>query len=144
MTVRESPPSTAILLAAMMIVLGNTAGCQSGNSLSLQKVHGSVKYRGKPLDHGQVVFVPEQGTPGPPTIGVIRADGSFRMRTDEKEGAAQGRYHVMVHCREARAPSTKPQMVLLKSLIPEKYSNESSPLYFEVKPGENECPLSLE
>jgi hypothetical protein len=136
--------SRIVLAAVVLTVLGNTVGCPSRNSLSLQKVEGSVKYRGKLLEHGLVVFMPERGTPGSPAVGAIQADGSFRMQTNDQEGAAQGRHHVLVQCRESPAPPAKPQMVLLKSLIPEKYSNDASPLYFEVKTGENEYSISLE
>jgi hypothetical protein len=132
------------LALAVSVLFGNALGCTGSNSLSLQKVQGSVKYQGKSLDHGRVTFMPERGTPGPPAVGEIQSDGSFQMKTDEQEGAAEGRHHVLVQCRESPPPSAKPQLVLLKSLIPEKYSGDSSPLYFEVKPGENEYPLSLE
>jgi hypothetical protein len=133
----------ALALGAAL-VLGNFVGCNTGKALSLQEVRGSVRYRGKLLDHGRVVFMPVQGTPGPPAVGEIQPDGSFRMQTDEEEGASQGRHHVLVQCRQSPAPSAKPQMTLLKSLIPEKYANDASPLYYEVKPGKNEYPISLE
>jgi hypothetical protein len=137
-------PLKIVLAAAALIILGYAAGCGSDNLPSLQKVRGSVKYKGKSLDHGRVTFMPERGTPGPPAVGAIQPDGSFRMQTEEKEGVAQGRHRVLVQCREIPAPSAKPQLALLKSLIPEKYSSDASPLHFEVKTGENDYLISLE
>jgi hypothetical protein len=129
---------------AVSLVVGSLPGCSGRDAVSLQQVRGTVKYRGKSLDHGRVVFMPVQGMTGPPAIGEIQPDGSFQMQTDGKEGVAPGRRHVLVQCRESPAPTAKPQMVLLKSLIPELYSTDSSPLYFEVKSDRNEYSISLE
>jgi hypothetical protein len=130
------------MTVTVSILLGSVPGC-TDKSLSLQNVHGSVEYHGKLLNHGRVTFTPEQGAPGVPAVGEIQPDGSFRMETEEREGAIEGRYHVLVQCREPPPTSGKPQMALLKSLIPEIYSGDGSPLRFEVKPGDNEYAISL-
>ncbi|MBN2579154.1 MAG: hypothetical protein JXB10_09205 [Pirellulales bacterium] len=137
-------PIKIVFAVTAVGILANTAGCRSRKTVDLQKVQGSVQYRGKSLDHGRVVFVPVRGTSGPPALGEIQADGSFRMQTNEQEGAAEGKYKVMIQCREIPAPSANKQMILLKSLIPEKFSNDSSPFEFEVKPGVNQYPISLD
>jgi hypothetical protein len=126
--------------AAILIV----SGCQR-NSLPLAQVQGTVSFQGKPLQRGEVTFMPESGTPGPTAIGKIQADGSFKMQTLESAGAAIGRHRVMVHCRSPLTPEEARNLVIPKSLIPEKYSSEKdTPLRFEVKKGENKYRIVLE
>jgi len=132
-----------IALAAMVLT---AAGCGS-DDLPLAPVHGTVTYQGKPLDHGKVVFFPEAGTPGPQAVGAIESDGTFRMQTIGRDGAAVGRHRVLVHCRrparpEEQGPTGVPPS---ESLIPRKNSVlEDSPLRFEVKEGGNAYSISLE
>jgi hypothetical protein len=47
------------------------AGCGSGP----RRIHvvGEASYDGRPIDEGEIVFFPVDGTPGPSTGGVIRA-----------------------------------------------------------------------
>jgi hypothetical protein len=133
----------ALLHAALLAVLG---GCSSGD-LPLAPVHGTVTYQGKPLDHGLVVFIPERGTPGPQAVGTIQPDGTFRINTLQRDGAAVGRHRVLVHCRrQARREELGPAGVPpSEALIPGKYSAEAdSPLRFEVKEGPNEYAIVLE
>jgi hypothetical protein len=121
------------------------AGCSQGNSLRLATVTGSVTYRGKPLDHGTVVFTPQSGTPGPQAVGELDAGGKFRMRTAGRDGAAVGRHLVTVHCRRVVTPEEARRLVVGELLIPTKYANEvESPLRFEVKEGSNEDTIVLE
>jgi hypothetical protein len=133
-------PLGAVLIAAL--------GCGPGMPFALAPVEGTVTRQGQPLAHGRVVFQPQQGTPGPVAIGVIEPDGKFRMQTAGHDGVAMGQHLVTVHCREesnAAASQTSKQLLIPKSLIPEKYSNEAtSPLRFEVKEGKNEYPIVLE
>jgi hypothetical protein len=65
--------------------------------------------------------------------------------TGEKEGAAAGKFRVLVQCRKAPPASGPERLVLQPSLIPEKYANENtSPLTVEVKPETNDYPVDLE
>ena len=133
------------LLTLIAVVLVVAAGCGARDSLGLAPVTGTVTYDGKPLDHGNVVFFPEAGVPGPQAVGAIQSNGTFRMQTIGRDGAAVGRHRVMVHCRRPLRPEEERQMIVPESLIPEKYSSESnSPLRFEVKRGDNEYPIVLE
>jgi len=103
-------------------------------------VEGTVTYQGKPLTYGRVVFLPEQGTPGP--------DGSYRMKTVDRDGAALGWHRVTVHCRAGvivKEDQNRPESTVPKTRIPRKYSvADQSPLRFEVKEGRNEWPIVLE
>lgn len=120
------------------------AGCSSGG-LELAPVQGKVTYQGKPVTHGQVVFTPQDGTPGPQAIGQIQADGSFHMMTNDKKGAAVGPHKVTVHSRAHLTAEQTKALQVGKLLIPARYANEQeTPFRFEVKRGGNDCPLELE
>ncbi len=133
-----------------MGILVSAVGCTSGTPFPMATVKGTVTYQGKPLDHGRVVFLPEQGTPGPAAVGVIQSDGSFRVENAGREGAALGWHRVTVHCRgeltgEENRNRAASEFAVPKSLIPEKYSSaEQSPLRFEVKEGRNEWSIVLD
>jgi hypothetical protein len=136
----RNPPSTILLLVAAAL-----AGCGRDDSLRLATVTGTVTYRGKPLEHGTVVFTPKPGTPGPQSVGEIDANGKYRMRTAGRDGAPVGSHLVTVHCRRQVTPEEARRLVIGELLIPPKYANEvESPLHFEVKEGRNEYPISLE
>jgi hypothetical protein len=139
-------PSPKIVLAlAAAVILGSAAGCADRNSAPLLKVRGTVKYRGKLLDHGRVIFLPTPGVPGLPALGEIRPDGTYILQTGDKDGAAQGKYRVLIQCRKAGPSSERAKPVLPPSQIPEKYSDENaSPISIEVKPGVEEYPIVLE
>jgi hypothetical protein len=71
-------------------------GC-SNNGLTLGRVHGTVKYKGQPVKHGTVFFMPDESkaTVGPPAMGIITSDGSYVMSTDESgDGAIVGSHLV--------------------------------------------------
>jgi hypothetical protein len=59
-------------------------GCSAGNGLNLAKVRGKVTYKGEPIKHGTVFFMPDEakGTVGPPAVGSITSDGSYIMSTE--------------------------------------------------------------
>jgi hypothetical protein len=128
------------------MVLLPICGCGIRDRLSTSPVHGTVTYRGKPLERGTVVFLPEPGTPGPPAVSHVRADGSYQLSTLGQDGASIGRHRVLVHLRRQPTKAEERQMgVVLESLIPEKYSrDDQSPLRLEVKAGANEFPIVLE
>jgi hypothetical protein len=128
-------------LCAMLFL----TGCGSRDSLQLAPVHGTVTYRGKPLDHGEVVFNPLQGTPGPQSVGRIDGGGAFETRMAQRKGAPVGKHVVTVHCRRTPTEQERRGLVVTPSIIPDRYgSDQQSPLRFEVKPGNNNCPIALE
>lgn len=138
-----SGPVVGLMLVLAALVA--TAGCGSASNLPLGTVKGKVLYQGQTLDHGRVVFIPMEGTPGPQGVGQIESDGSFRIETGKHDGAAVGKHMVTVHCRREPTPEQARDMLFVpESLIPEKYSKEhESPLRFEVKQGANEYPIEL-
>ncbi len=133
-------------LAAVLALLG-LAGCGGSEFADLAPVSGTVTYQGKLLERGRVVLLPTGGTPGPAAVGAIRPDGSFRMKTLGHNGAAVGRHRVTVHLREelAEQPPYQVEIVVPKSLIPEKYGKvDQSGLVIDVQDGDNVYPIKLD
>jgi hypothetical protein len=117
---------------SIALAMFSANGCRQ-SSLNLAAVHGTVKYQGKALNRGNVVFTPEPGTPG-----------AFDMRTGEAAGAEVGKYRVTVHLRRILTPEEEKRLVIPEPLIPVKYLREDeTPLRFEVKSGSNEFPIEL-
>lgn len=136
-----------IRLAVVVIAASGPllAGCGNGGGLDLAPVEGVVTYEGRPLDHGQVVFMPSAGVAGPPAMGTIDANGEFSMQTAGREGAVIGDHRVTVHCRTPHQPGEEKSMVIKPSLIPEKYwKQDLSTLSFEVKNENNRYDIVLD
>jgi hypothetical protein len=142
---RLSKPLPSVLIVVAAAILGSITGCSNQGSVSLQKVQGTVKFRGKILDHGQVSFIPADGAAGQPALSEIHADGTYQLQTEGREGVPPGKYRVLIQCRQSSPASEKPKPVPMPSLIPEKYAAEKySPLIVEVKSSVNDYPLVLE
>ena len=134
-----------VFLPILFLLLGALFGCGSKDPFPLAPVQGTVSYQGKPLELGRVVFIPAKGTPGPQAVGKIEPDGSFRMSTANRDGAAIGQHVVTVHCRREPTPEEARNLVITESLIPLRYAQEdTTPLSFQVKEGRNELPIVLE
>lgn len=132
---------------AILFLLPIVCGCGPRCTIPLAKVSGSVTYKGKPLDHGRVVFTPEGGGSGVPAVGGIRKDGTFEMSVaGGHQGAPLGKFVVTVICYEKRPPEHDRDMAYRpQSVLPPKYTdNAQSTLRFEVKTGDNPCQLVLE
>jgi len=114
--------------AALACVL--LTGCEGGESL--MPVRGKVSYRGAPLRSGLVVFSAdaERGTDGPVACASIDFDGSYSLKTAEKEGIAPGWYRVTV----TAVADSRSEIPI--ELIPEKYRDpQLSGLQCQVKRG---------
>jgi hypothetical protein len=129
-----------MVLAAML----STLGCGSRGGLDLASVRGTVTYKGKPLDHGDVVFVPIEGTPGPQAMGTIGPDGSYAVKTAGKDGAAVGKHKVKVMSRRVVTPEEAKNLKIGELLTPPIYArDDATPLSFEVKKGDNTYSIEL-
>ena len=132
----------APLIGAALLAVG----CSSELPFPLATVEGTVAYQGKPIERGRVVFYPTAGTPGPTAVGMIEPDGTFRIQTLGRDGAAIGRHRITVHFCEVppAEQATASDGFVPRSLIPEKYTNpNTSGLWFEVQAGENVAPIEL-
>ncbi|MCA9247983.1 MAG: hypothetical protein KDA42_12730 [Planctomycetales bacterium] len=124
---------------AALTLLALTLGC--GNTRELGEVRGIVRYNGKPLEFGSVMFQPSAGRPA---VAQIQSDGTFVLSTPtEGDGAPVGQNQVRVTCYEIQKPgasvSDAEENAFGKSLIPEKYASyATSGITVDVKPGDNE------
>ena len=103
-------------------------------------VSGRVMLDDKPLAHATVVFEPlsAQTNPGPGSTGTTNANGEFSLQlmTGKGQGALVGKHKVSITAYEGggEAPSSSPDAVFRKALVPTKYNAESQ-LTFEVPAG---------
>ncbi len=141
------------------LVLALLAGCQEkSNRLPVYKASGVLKYRDKPLDRATVsLYCPANGAT---SYSMTNPNGEFVLSTYETgDGAPEGEYIVTVtkmtendddgsyidengDIHEKRGGGGGG----IRSLIPEKYSNqELSELRFTITPeGPNNVELNLQ
>jgi hypothetical protein len=101
------------------------AGCGKGEP-TLVPTEGRILYRGQPVDAGTVVFTPDpdRGNSGPIAWAEIQRNGSFRLKSDDRDGATLGWHRVTVAGASQR------------QTLPAHYRDpERSRLQREVKPG---------
>lgn len=110
----------------------------------LAPVTGTVTLDGKTVSQGVVRLTPDgtRATKGPTGIGVIDAQGNFRVVTAGHDGAVVGSHRVSVLPTELRQPD--PTKYVLQAM-PAKYTrNTTSGLSCEVQSGEpNHLALKL-
>jgi hypothetical protein len=117
-------------------LFGASVGCADGTLPDMVPIHGSVSYRGRPLDHGTVIFLPTTGTRQ--ASGEIGRDGMYQLTTLEKgDGAQFGEYKIVIHSLEAH-PGEPTRMeyeeaaqrgLQRKQQVPLKYTSpETTPL----------------
>lgn len=94
----------AAALAAVFVII---AGCSRRPGVSRYEVSGTVRYCGKPVPAGRVVFEPDPdlGNVGPQGVAEIRA-GQFRTSPDQ--GAVAGAVIVRVVAADGRAHPENP------------------------------------
>jgi hypothetical protein len=82
-------------VALAILVTIAQSGCGPGNGLNLGRVRGRVTYKGEPVKNGSIHFMPDsnKGTDGPPAMGVLTADGTYILSTDESGDGALVGYH---------------------------------------------------
>ena len=125
------------LLAASVGAVATLVGCGDSSS-NLVPVVGKVTVDGQPLTtgtgNGNVSFRPEKGNPSrQEPAGAIDPDGTYRLKTDGKEGAPLGRYRVMVVDVEPIDPKSGFPYGKRKSHVNYKYADlKTTDLVIEV------------
>ena len=126
----------AISLIALSILIAS--GCGGKKEWPKAPVTGQVTFAGRPLDHGRVVFVHEQGHGG---AGDIGPDGRYSL------SGIIGQNRVTIECNDPNAKTTepgRPTMQVSASLIPQHYNNHmQSGLSVDVHEGENTADFDL-
>jgi hypothetical protein len=154
------PIAMTLSVSVMLVVLG-CSGDDSGLGRRYT-VKGKVTYKGAPVPHGTVTFVPTKPAPpdGRAATGQIK-DGSYAMSTTGNEdGALAGEYNVAIVAMDMDLASavTKGELPKLhegdaayikahkdaKKLIPDKYGvSETSGLKAKIDSNTSSLDFSL-
>ena len=139
--VRPQRLTRVVAVLAFGFVLAVAVGCGDKAEVPLLKVAGTVKAGGAPMPLGTVTFHPDAGKGNASkstTSGNIKADGTYVLLTDGKEGAAAGWYNVTVSGQGMPDPSkmTEPGKMPTAPVVNAKYTKpETSGFSIEVKDG---------
>jgi hypothetical protein len=138
---QHSRASRRLGILVLILVCFSTASCTSDNHKPVFPVRGQVFYQGRPAK-GAVVFFHPQGAESEPEslhpLGVVGADGSFRLTTYRPDdGAPAGAYSVTVIWKSPSAHGDDDE----KNLLPVRYmSPATSKLTAQVQQGTNDLP----
>jgi hypothetical protein len=102
-------------------------GCGDGKPRRVP-VTGTIRYQNKPLEGGDVVFVPVDARNGFRAIGKTDDQGQFALTTFQRgDGAVPGEYKVTVFAYHNGDPSRDTDMIappVGAPAVPEKYSSQ--------------------
>lgn len=108
----------------------------------LGHVTGTIKLDGEPIENAYVTFLPTFPN-GIELVGKTDANGQYEIKYSAKrDGVLLGKHQILVSTlddiKNPNGSNTK-----IPERIPAIYVNEESPLYFEVKKGENDASFDI-
>jgi hypothetical protein len=118
------------------------AGCGGSAELPKVEISGHVTYNGKPVQSGEITFLPMDGTKSPPTAAVI-TNGEYRTAT--RGNIAVGKYRVEIReFRESKnantgIPEPAPAMIPREQLLPARFNVDST---MELVVGDTHQPIT--
>jgi hypothetical protein len=117
-----SSPLAALLGSLVLVIV--VSGCGDGGSGNYQAIHGSVTFRGEPLDDGTIQFFGVGEQPGLRGGAMIR-DGSYEL--PREHGLAPGTYLVRISSTEriAKAGTSSMNPFHARERLPAKYNAQS-------------------
>jgi hypothetical protein len=131
-SVRRSTWAMTVGIAVASMVSG--MGCRRNDGPERVALSGSVTFQGRPVQEGQIRFVPLGATTAPVTIGAIR-DGAYAMRGGQ--GVPVGTHRVEITAFNPNDPVPMgPGSAPRKQLLPSKY-NRQSELTITIQSGAN-------
>ncbi|MEM6329362.1 MAG: hypothetical protein AAF790_03830 [Planctomycetota bacterium] len=131
--------------ATSVAVLLLVAGCGNG----LATVTGQVTLNDTPLAgggdvRGTVYFFPEGGT-GAPAVGLLDAEGRYRIATGSQDGVMPGAYIVTISASKLIPARVEGEAPSGRAITPRKYANPStSGLRVQVGEGSQEFDFALQ
>jgi hypothetical protein len=106
------------------IVLAACCGCSSEELVPLT---GTVTFRGKPLDTGNITFIPDAD--GPRAYAQVQPDATYFAKTGTRKGIRPGNYAVLFTAFESIPQPTDLREKESVLLTPQRYRRpETSPL----------------
>ncbi len=146
-TSNQCPSVSRLLWAGLALTVGGSLTACSDRGAAVEIVHGDVRCGGRPVDTGDVRFVPAQGTTGRVSSARI-VNGAYRI--DARGGVPVGTYRVEVNAL-AKTGRKKTEMFNAekievdetKTVGPALYAGDSSPLTITV-PTENGGRFDIE
>lgn len=139
---------------ALFLVVAAIVGCaETSGRQKTVPVSGTVKFEGKAIPSGSLLFVPIN--PGPSAQANLRPDGTFKAGTyEEADGMIPGEYRIAISgqmtVEDSKARQPDPHEVSSKKFqksdeIPERYSDlHKSGLTANIRIGEkNELTFEL-
>ena len=122
-------------------------GC-SKNGVGRASIHGTVSLGGKPIEHGQILFVPSGENSGP-TAGAAIKNGAYAITA--QRGPKIGTNQVQISGKERtgrKIPNPVqpggPELDEIREVVPERYRGTGSILEYEVERGDQEKNFELE
>jgi hypothetical protein len=136
-----------VLMSAFCIQLAGCGG-PAAPKREYADVSGTVKYNGKPVTKGSVVFQPASGAA---VIGELKEDGSYTLK------GVIGSNTVMINNPTPQMPSAvsddiaknkaamaqNEEAAKAAKTVPDNYATSKSGLTFDVKPGTNKADFDL-
>ena len=122
-------------LALLIAIPFWMAACSKSEKIGTVPAKGTVTYKGKPLEKGQIQLLPDDG---PAAVGLIE-NGNFVLGTNaDGDGAPPGKYRVTVACY--KETKTRFGETITKAVLPERYANpDTSGIVVEIPEGGNEA-----
>jgi hypothetical protein len=137
---RTTPVRTCLTLSlAGLIVTAIFSGCGRDQGPERVVVSGKVTFNGKPLDEGQIRFVPT-ATSAVPVSGASIKDGQYKV--DSRGGVPVGMHKIEIEAHRVDPKAVKPGLppppmargVPRIQYIPKRY-NVDSQLQLTIEPG---------
>ena len=117
--------SSSVLYVGLLLLFAGSTGCGYRSNLERVHVSGKASYAGKPIDIGQIRFIPIESTRAPITVENIR-DGAYE--TETSGGVPVGKYRVEIKMFDSEDYQNAPRVpgaAAPKQLLPDKYNRES-------------------
>lgn len=131
---RYGAVSVAIEQIVLLLLVVIATGCGRRSGIERVYVSGAASYDGKPIEIGQIRFIPDEATRAPITVENIRG-GAYE--TETSGGVPVGTFRVeikMFDSEEYKNAPRVPGAPAVKQLLPDKY-NRNSELTFTVESG---------
>lgn len=139
-------PRQTIGSAFVLVILLNFFGCDDNRPTTVA-VEGKVTLDGQPVSEGTITFQPSEpaeGYPSRPAVGILAADGTYRLSTFEGEdGVVPGTYEVAVVSFSGGPSPEEPDATEVWN-IPKRYGIPGQSGLTASVPADHRGPLTID